>query len=108
MGQYARSNEATVEVVAAPGFRVTVAPGLVQVRKGDMDMVAKFAVGVVRDIGFDKPVYLLVAGFAGRDTITPNPVPANMIGADLAFDMSGMDVIDIPFAVQGFEDNPGI
>jgi DNA-binding CsgD family transcriptional regulator len=71
-----------------------------------MDMVAKFAIAIARDAGYTKPVYLQVEGFAGRETITPNPVPDGVNTATLDFDMGGLGPIKVPFAVGGYEDDP--
>lgn len=117
MGQYAVSNDAVAAVVAAPGFSLSLAPLRVEVDKGDMDMVCRFTVDIVRQGGYDKPVYLLTAGTSigefkvlGQSIMVPDKdyalVPAIVSHVDLEMDLSGMDIIDIPFAVQGFEDEP--
>lgn len=119
MGQFTFSNEATVEVVAAPGFLLTLAPILVQVRKGDLDMVARFKVTIVREAGYIKPVYLKVEGwsmglfkFGGASIMVPDK-DYGLAGAavsivDLEFDMAGSTQVGlkIPFAVGGYEDPP--
>lgn len=116
MGQFA-SVDGTVRVVAVPGFHLSLTPGVVEVHKGDLDMVARFKVGVIRDAGFTKPVYLLVAGTSMGDFFL-NDVPMAIEGKDyvivgpgvgeveLRMDMTGQDIIEIPFSIGGFEDVP--
>lgn len=122
MGQYAVSNDAVAAVVAAPGFSLSLAPLRVEVGEGDLDMVCRFTVDIVREVGYDKPVYLLVAGTSigefkvlGQSIMVPDGaggfkdyglVPAIVSHVDLEMDLGGMNIIDIPFAVQGFEDEP--
>ena len=108
-----------MEVVAAPGFLVTVTPILVQVRKGDLDMVARFKVNIARDAGYIKPVHLKVEGwsmglfkFGGASIMVPDKDYA-LAGAavslvDLEFDMAGTTQVGlkVPFQVGGYEDSP--
>lgn len=111
------STDGEVRVVAAPFCSLALVPSVVEVRKGDLDMVARFKLNIAWDPLYTKPVYLMVAGFSegeffrtgvslmdptGQYAIVPNGVPE----VDLEFDMSGMDIISIPFSVSGFEDAP--
>jgi hypothetical protein len=116
MGQFA-SVEGEVEVLAVPGFSLTLTPGRVEVHTKDMDMVARFKVGVVRDAGYEKPVYLLMAGtsigefsFQGVPITVPGKdyalVNVGIAEVDLQMDMTDMSPIKIPFSVAGFEDAP--
>jgi len=106
-----------VRVVAAPFCTLALVPEVVEVRQGDLDMVARFAVNIAWDPLYTKPVHLLVAGFSegsfsiggvsimdpeGQYGIVPNGTPA----VELTMDMTGMDVANIPFDVGGFEDAP--
>ena len=106
-----------VRVVAAPFCVLTLVPSLVEVRKGDLDMVARFAVNIAWDPLYTKPLHLLVAGFSGGSFsiggvsimdpesqygIVPNGTPT----VELEMDMAGMDVINVPFDVGGYEDAP--
>lgn len=122
MGQFAVSNEAVAAVVAAPGFLLSTSPLRVEVPKGDLDMVARFKVDITRVGGYNKPVYLLVGGYSGGEfklggvsIMVPDGAGGfkdyglaneSVTQVDLELDLSGMDVIDIPFNVQGFEDEP--
>ena len=116
MGMFT-SVEGEVRVVASPFCSLALTPGVVEVRKGDLDMVARFVVGIVWDPLYTKPLYLMVAGFSegdfsrvgvslmdptGQYAIVPNGVPS----IDLVMDMTDMDIISIPFAVGGYEDPP--
>jgi hypothetical protein len=111
------STDGEVRVVAAPFCSLSLAPGVVEVRKGDLDMVARFKLNIVWDPLYTKPVYLMVAGFSegeffragvaltvpGKDyALVPNGVPQ----VDLVMDMTDMDIVAIPFAVGGYEDAP--
>jgi len=105
MGQFT-SVSGSVSVVAAPTFRLTLTPRDIAVNKGDTDMVAKFTIGIDRDATYIKPVYLSLAGIVGLETITPNPVPADVSVSIMEIDMTGQGVVEMPFEVYGFEDNP--
>jgi len=116
VGQFAFV-DGEVEVLAVPGFSLTLTPSRVEVHAKDMDMVARFKVGVVRDAGYDKPVYLLVAGtsigefyFQGVPITVPGKdyalVNSGINEVDLEMDMTEMAPIKIPFSVSGFEDAP--
>jgi hypothetical protein len=116
------STDGEVRVVAAPFCTLTLVPTVVEVRKGDLDMVARFAVNIAWDPLYTKPVYLLVAGFSegtfsrtGVSLMVPDGaggfkdyalVPNGVPDVDLEMDMTGMDVIAIPFSVGGYEDEP--
>ena len=117
MGQYAISNEAEVRVAAAAGFSVSVAPTLVTVDAGSVDMVARFVVTVTRDVGYTKPVYLNVAGTSmgvfmlGDVSITDADnfglLPADQGMCYLDFDLGGQPAdFGFKFQIQGFEDKP--
>lgn len=118
MGQYAISNEATAEVVAAPGFSIEVLPVRAQAPEGDLDMVARFKVQVVREAGYEKPIYLLPAGtsegelklggvsimVADRDY---GLLPADQSECDLEFDFAEREAgYKVTFVVGGYEDPP--
>jgi hypothetical protein len=111
------STDGEVRVVAAPFCSLALVPSVVEVRKGDLDMVARFVVGIVWDPLYTKPVHLKVEGFSqgefsragvslmdptGQYAIVPNGVPQ----VDLVMDMTDMDIVAIPFAVGGYEDAP--
>ena len=111
------SVDGEVRVVAAPFCVLSLVPILREVRKGDLDMVARFVVGIAWDPLYTKPVHLMVAGFSegefsragvslmdptGQYAIVPNGVPS----VDLTMDMTDMDIISIPFAVGAYEDPP--
>jgi hypothetical protein len=111
------SVDGEVRVVAAPFCVLTLVPSVVEVRKGDLDMVARFTVNIAWNILYTKPVHLMVAGFSqgdfsragvslmdptGQYAIVPNGAPS----VDLTMEMAGMDIINIPFAVGGYEDAP--
>jgi len=111
------STDGEVRVVLAPFCTLALVPEIVEVRKGDLDMVARFKVRIAWDAGYDKPVYLLVAGFSegtfsrgGVPLTVPDKdyalVPNGIPEVDLEMDMTDMDIISIPFAVGGFEDEP--
>jgi hypothetical protein len=106
-----------VRVVAAPFLSLALVPSLVEVRKGDLDMVARFKVNITWDPLYTKPVHLMTAGFSegafsiagasimdpdGQYAIVPNGTPS----VDLALDMTDMDIINIPFDVGAYEDAP--
>lgn len=116
MGQFA-SVDGMVRVVAAPGFHLTLTPASVDVAKGDLDMVARFKVGITRDAGLTAPGWLLIAGtslgefFYGGVSIMAEGkdyalVPAGATEVDLEFDMTGMNVIEMPFTVGIYENEP--
>jgi hypothetical protein len=111
------STDGEVRVVAAPFCSLALDPSVVEVRKGDLDMVARFKLNIVWDPLYTKPVYLMVAGFSegnffragvslmdptGQYAIVPNGVPE----VDLEMDMGGTVIANIPFAVGGYEDAP--
>lgn len=111
------STDGEVKVVAAPFCSLSLVPVLVEVRKGDLDMVARFRLNIAWDPLYTKPVHLMVAGFsegefsrAGVSLMDPTGqyaiVPNGVSQVDLIFDMTGMDIIAIPFAVGGYEDAP--
>lgn len=118
MGQFA-SVEGEVEVLAVPGFHLTLSPSRVEVHTNDLDMVARFKVGVVRDAGFTKPVYLMIAGTSigefflngvalaidGKDYVL---VAADVAEVELEMNMTEMSPIKMPFAVGGYEDAPDV
>lgn len=106
-----------VRVVAAPFCALTLVSSLVEVRKGDLDMVGRFKVKIGWAAGYLKPVYLMIAGFSGGDFLLAGAsimVPGKDYAlvsngtpeVDLEFDMSGMDIVNIPFDVGGYEDAP--
>jgi hypothetical protein len=111
------STSGEVRVIAAPFCTLTLVPEVVEVRKGDLDMVARFKVLIAWDAGYLKSLYLLVAGFSEGTfslggvslmvldndyALVPNGTPE----VDLEMNMTGMDIIAIPFDVGGFEDEP--
>ena len=111
------STDGEVRVVAAPFCVLSLTPGVVEVRKGDLDMVARFVVGIAWDPLYTKPLHLLVAGFsegeflrAGVSIMVPDKdyaiVPNGVPQVDLEFDMSGTVIANIPFAVGAYEDPP--
>ncbi len=122
MGQFAVSNEAVAAVEAAPSFSLSTVPARVAVPKGDLDMVARFKVNITRTGGYNKPVYLLVAGtsmgefkLGGISIMVPDGAGGfedfglaneSVTQVDLEMDLSGSDIIEVPFVVQGFEDKP--
>ncbi len=112
-----RSVHGEVRVVAAPFCTLTLVPEIVDVRKDDLDMVARFKVNIAWEAGYDKPTYLLTAGFSegsffrtGVSLMVPGAdyalVPNGIPDVDLEMDLAGMDIIAIPFAVGAFEDEP--
>jgi len=116
MGQYAVVN-GTVRVVAAPGFHPTLNPESVDVAQGDLDMVARFRLAINRDPGLEVPAYLLIAGTSiGEFKLNGVPltvegkdyalVPVDVNEVDVEFDMTGMDIIDMPFAIGVYQDEP--
>ena len=116
------STSGEVRVVAAPFCALTLVPEIVEVRKGDLDMVARSKVLIAWDPLYTKPVYLLVAGFSegtfslgGVSLMVPDGaggfkdyalVPNGTPEVDMEMEMTGMDIIAIPFEVGGFEDEP--
>jgi hypothetical protein len=111
------SVDGEVRVVAAPFCTLSLVPSLVEVRKGDLDMVARFKVMIDWGVGYTKPVYLMVAGFSegffsmpGMLIMVPDKdyalVPNGTPEVDLLIDMVGMDIINVPFAVGAYEDEP--
>jgi hypothetical protein len=112
-----------VRIVAAPFCSLSLTPQLVEVRKGDLDAVARFKVGIAWEPEYTKPIYLLVAGFSGGTFYLPGDsgtvgVDLTVPGADWAmvengvqevdlfFNLTGMDINSIPFEVHAFEDEP--
>ena len=111
------SVDGEVRVVAAPFCTLTLVPAIVEVRKGDLDMVARFRVGIERHLGFIGPVYLLIAGtsigeflFGGKSIMVPDTdyalVQPDVSAVDLLMDMTDMDIINIPFSVGAYEEAP--
>lgn len=111
------STDGEVRVVAAPFCTLSLVPILVEVRKGDLDAVARFKVNITWEPEYIKPLYLLVSGFSegtfsragvslmvlDKDyALVPNGIP----DVDLEMDLTGMDIISIPFSVGGYEDAP--
>lgn len=111
------STSGEVRVVAAPFCSLSLVPSVVEVRKGDLDSIARFKVMIAWEAGYTKPVYLLTAGFSEGEFSLAG-VPLTVPGADYALvtngtpevdlemDMTGMDIISIPFDVNGYEDEP--
>ena len=118
MGQWAQSDELTARVVAAPGFSVVATPLVQEVAAGDLDMVARYHVVVTRQLGYEKPVFLLVAGYSdgefkmdGQSIMVPQAdyavLPADKSECDLEVDLSGYAAgFEIKFSVGGYEDEP--
>ena len=111
------STDGEVRVVAAPFLSLALVPFRVDVRKGDLDSVARFKVTITWEALYTKPVYLKVEGFSEGEfsrtgvtlmvpekdyALVPNGVPE----VDLEMDMGGMDEIVIPFSVGAYEDAP--
>jgi hypothetical protein len=107
MGQM-KSVDGSVSVVAVPSFRLTINPASVEIHKDDSDMVAKFTVGIVRDEGFTAPVYLRLAGIAGLESFSINPIPADGSESILSIDMTDQPVGNLPFTLVGSEDDPDV
>lgn len=111
------STSGEVRVVAAPFCSLALVPSIVEVRKGDLDAIARFKVTIAWAPEYTKPVYLMVAGFSegvfsrtGVDLTVPGAdyalVPNGIPEVDLEMDMAGMDIVAIPFDVGGYEDEP--
>ena len=111
------STSGEVRVVAAPFCTLTLVPEIMEVRKGDLDMVARSKVLIAWAAEYLKPIYLLTAGFSegrfslgGVSLMVPDKdyglVPNGTPEVDMEMDMTGMDIIAIPFDVGGFEDEP--
>jgi hypothetical protein len=95
-----------VEVRAVPGFSLTLTPARVVLDYGSVSMVAAFAVGIVREAGHNKTVYLDLAGMAGnwsfdRDTFVPGVDAPVTLTIDADGFSKGMIA---PFDVVGYDD----
>ena len=96
----------TVSVVAATGFRLTLAPLAVAVPFGSVSMVAKFTVTIQRDAGHAKTVYLGLIGMAGNWTFSrDNFVSGADVPVILEVNVGGFQVgQSAEFQVDGYDD----
>lgn len=105
MGLYALVS-GEVEVRAVPGFSLTLTPARVVLDYGSVSMAAVFAVGIVRQTGHNKTVYLDLAGLVGnwsfdRDTFVPGVDAPVTLTIDAEGFAKGMIA---PFEVVGYDD----
>lgn len=112
------SVDGEVRVVAAPFCTLSLDPPVKEVRKGDLNSVAFFKLNIAWQPGYTRPIYLLIAGFSeglfyldeGGTLMVPDKdyalVPNGTPFVMLQMDMAGMDVINIPFSIGAYEDEP--
>jgi hypothetical protein len=95
-----------VEVRAVPGFSLTLTPARVVLDYGSVSMAAVFAVGIVRQAGHNKTVYLDLAGLGGNWTFSQDTfVPGVDAPVTLTIDADGFSKGMIaPFEVAGYDD----
>lgn len=96
----------SVAVTATEGFRLTLTPERVEIPFGSVDMVARFVVGIARDPGHVKTVYLDLLGLVGQWTWSSDQFVAGVDEPiELLVDAAGFpEGLDAPFQIDGYDD----